>query len=629
MKYIFLFFAVFVYCSLHAQDYPEKEIKTEVNAVTVFIEGAQVTRTEKVTLAKGITVLKFTGLSPFIDAKSVQLKASGPVTVLGVNHQQNYLQEEAKSAELKALEQKLETLNEKIQLENTHLAIIREELEFLNQNRVIGGKNEATSVANLQQAADFYASRLKALKMEEIDRQKTLRTLHEQEGDIERQIRTITSQKEFPAGEILAKVEMHEYATIPLELSYVVGNTGWFPSYDIRAENINEPVQLIYKANVQQDTKEDWDNVKLTFSSSNPNVSGVAPELQPYYLNFNSRPPVYGKTINSVRGRIFDAATRDPLSGATVQVEGSTIGTVADMDGNYQITIPSSSSELTYSYIGYISQTLPANREVINVALEEDEVALEEVVVVGYGNREKRELTSSSQSFAAGVKIEDDAIRIRGVASRPIPVEQDQKQTTVSFEISKPYTIKSNNKNYSVDMAVYALPAYYQYYSVPKIDRDAFLLAHISNWEQYNLMEGEANIFFENTYIGKTLLDVRYASDTLEISLGRDKNIAVKREKIRDYTSKQFIGSKKEEKIAWQITVKNNKNQEIDMIVLDQVPVSTVSEIEVEVNDISRAKFDEETGEVKWDFTLKPGKEEIFTLKYNVKSPKQRHVFIE
>src|SRR5690554_3651924 len=122
-------------------------------------------------------------------------------------------------------------------------------------------------------------------------------------------------------------------------------------------------------------------------------------------------------------------------------------------------------------------------------------------------------------------------------------------------------------------MEFYDLPAFYQYYCVPKIDKDAFLIANIVDWEKYNLLEGEANVFFEDTYVGKTLMDVRYASDTLEISLGRDKKVSVNREKIKDYTAKQFIGNKKEETRAWKTTVKNNKNQAINMIILDQVPV--------------------------------------------------------
>src|SRR5690606_429416 len=124
---------------------------------------------------------------------------------------------------------------------------------------------------------------------------------------------------------------------------------------------------------------------------------------------------------------------------------------------------------------------------------------------------------------------------------------------------------RSDNKSYTVDMESYELPASFQYYCVPKIDRDAFLIARIVDWEKYNLLEGEANVFFEDTYVGKSLLDVRYASDTLEISMGRDKKVAVNREKLKDFTTKQFIGNKKEETRTWKTTVKNNKTRPISM----------------------------------------------------------------
>ncbi len=101
-------------------------------------------------------------------------------------------------------------------------------------------------------------------------------------------------------------------------------------------------------------------------------------------------------------------------------------------------------------------------------------------------------------------------------------------------------------------MAVYQVPAYYQYYAVPKISNDAFLIAHITDWEKYNLLEGEANLFFEETFTGQTLIDTRHASDTLKISLGKDKNVGISRENLKDFTTRQFIGSKKEEIKSWR-----------------------------------------------------------------------------
>ena len=624
MKALNILLLSLIFSNVFSQKITEKEVKTKVNEATVFLDGAQIIRKIAVNLTKGKTIVRFVNLSPFIDAKSVQVKAEGELTVLSVNHQQNYLDKLEKSTELADLEKQLETIKGKIVLENAHLAISREELAFLKENRDIGGKNEQVSVTNLQQASEFYSKKLTALKIKEIDRKNTLKSLNKQKTDLQNQIRTLTSKKEYPTGEILVKVDAKQTDKYSLELNYLVGNAGWFPSYDIRAKNINEPVQLIYKANVKQDTKVDWSNIKIKFSSADPNVSGVAPELRTYFLNYNTLPPTYKMATNSVRGKVLDSNGK-PLLGANIVVEGTTIGTVTDLDGNYSITIPNNSSQLTYSYIGYNTKTLPITNSVMNIALEEDLMQLEEVAVVEYSPKEK--VLDALQY--RDVKNVDKLIKTRGASSLSIPTAQVENQTTVDFEIKTPYTIKSDNKNYMVDMEFYALPAFYQYYCVPKIDKDAFLIANIVDWEKYNLLEGEANVFFEDTYVGKTLMDVRYASDTLEISLGRDKKVSVNREKIKDFTNKQFIGNKKEETRAWKTTVKNNKTQAINMIILDQVPVSTIEEIEVTVQNDSGAKQDPETGEIKWEFELNPNDSKEFELKYSVKYPKHKKIILE
>lgn len=625
MRTISTLLACLLFANLFSQEVAEKEVSSEVNEVTVFLDGAQILRKKAVNLAQGKTIVKFINLSPFIDAKSIQVKAEGNVTVLSVNHQQNYLDKMEKSQELSRLEKQLEAVDEKIAVENAYVSIINEDLLFLSQNRVIGGKNEQVSVNNLQLASDFFSSKTTSLKMKLIERSKTLKELNEQRNDLQNQINTISGKKEYPGGEVLVKLDAKQSGSFALELSYVVSNAGWFPSYDIRAVNINEPVQLIYKANVKQDTKVDWTGVKLKFSSADPNVSGIAPVLQTYFLNYNTVPPVYKLTSNSVRGKVL-GSDGSPLPGANVVVEGTTIGTVADLEGNYSITIPNGASQLSYSYIGYHPQTLPVTGAVMNAVLQESAMALDEIVVTGYAAEYE---TSMAPRTKAAVAADRSDISIRGASSLAIPTARVENQTTVDFEINTPYTVKSDNKNYAVDMEIYDLPAFYQYYSVPKIDKAAFLIANIVDWEKYNLLEGEANVFFEGTYLGKTLMDVRYASDTLEISLGRDKNISINREKMVDFTDRQFIGSKKEESRAWKTTVKNNKSQEIHLIILDQVPVSTNQEIEVNVQDKSGGKQNPETGEILWEFTLKPTESKELDLKYSVKYPKNRNLVIE
>lgn len=139
----------------------------------------------------------------------------------------------------------------------------------------------------------------------------------------------------------------------------------------------------------------------------------------------------------------------------------------------------------------------------------------------------------------------------------------------------------SDGKQAVVDIGNYDFKAAYEYYAVPKVSADAFLTAKITDFNDMNFISGEANIFFEGTYLGKTLLDVQQA-DTLTISLGVDKNVSVKREKQKGYTERQFIGSSQKDARHFVIDVKNRKSQAINLTIEDQIPVSTNSDISIE-----------------------------------------------
>lgn len=628
MKIFNLIILCLLFSDICAIELNEKEVKSEVKAATVFIEGAQLTREKSVELTRGITILKFVNLSPFIDAKSVQLKAIGDVTVLSVNHQQNFINKLDKPKEIKLVESKLKDLSKKLKLEETYLSIISEELSLLKENCAISGKNSQVSLINLKEASDFYSTKLTALKLKKIERENTLSELRRKRSVLENQLTTLSSKKIYASGEIVVRLEAKSETNSKFELSYFVSNAGWFPSYDIRAKNINEPLELIYKANLRQDTKVNWKNVKLKFSSSNPKTSGVAPELKTYFLDYNSHPPVYNRTINSVSGQVVSADDGLAIPGVSIRVVGSTIGAATDFNGRYSITLPANSSQLLYSFVGMKAQTLAVNSSVMNVTLKAESIGLDELVVTAYGASKKN--MRALQGRVAGVSVKKEArAKTRSHKSLAIPFQATEKQTNVEFEIKTPYSVKSDNKNYSVDMAVYELPAKYQYFCIPKINQDAFLIANVNDWEKYQLLEGEANIFFEGTFVGKTLLDIQNASDTLKISMGRDKNVSIKRKKLKDFTTRQFIGSKKEEARAWTTSIKNNKNQIVDMIVLDQVPVSQLEEIEVAIQRMSGAMHNKERGEIKWEFSLEPTKKKELELRYSVKYPKSRRLIID
>ena len=172
----------------------------------------------------------------------------------------------------------------------------------------------------------------------------------------------------------------------------------------------------------------------------------------------------------------------------------------------------------------------------------------------------------------------------------------------------------------------FSLPAVYEYVSLPKLDADAFLTARIAGWEDLSLTPGSANIYFDGAYVGESYINPFETGDTLTLSLGRDKKIVVKREKLKEFSSTKLFGGNKERTFTFEISVRNTKKEALTIVLLDQVPLSQDKEIEVKVLELSEGIKDDETGKVAWNLALQPNETKKVRLSYSVKYPKNKSV---
>ena len=193
---------------------------------------------------------------------------------------------------------------------------------------------------------------------------------------------------------------------------------------------------------------------------------------------------------------------------------------------------------------------------------------------------------------------------------------------STEYDISIPYSIPSDGIGQLVDVEVQDLPASYRYYCTPKLDKDAFLVAEIANWSDLNLMPGDANIYFDGTFVGNSYIDTKASGDTLLLSLGRDKKVLVDRKVIKDFTTKKLIGTNRKEEYAYEITVRNTKKDAIDITIEDQYPVSKSGDIEVQLIDSGTAIVDKDKGSLLWKLKLNPGENKKLLFKFSVKYPK-------
>ena len=630
----FLLFLSFFPILLFAETQPIL-VNSTIKEVTVFKNGAQVIRKTTVKIPKGKSVINFIRLAPNIDAKSLQVKAKGDFVVLAIQQQVSKDTQAIDEKAVAVLEKSNDSLSAIIEELDIQIKVLQAEENLIINNNKQTSKDGVLSLEDLKAMVAYYNNQLKTIKLQQLDFQR----------QVKKQQNKINSQKE-KLKELQEKVIVKDYTEVlvtvlaekvtqgDFEIHYLVGSAGWIPTYDLRVKDVQHPIQMDYKAHVFQHSGEDWEEVKLTLSNADPNQSGEKPKLEKWNLGFYyprsndasnySTVPRNTSTIGSLgirynsdgkrvlRGRIMDD-TQEPLIGASVNIQGTNLGTVTDLDGIFEIVIPAGQKKLELSYTGFASQEIDlTNNFSYNFILAQG-AQLEEVVITGYGGKGRRKTK-----------------RQEATEAKPVEIVTYQKTTSVEFKIKEPYTIKKGGEKYTVNIQQLTIPAYYEYYCVPKLDNDVFLTAMISDWEDYNLLSGATNLYFEGTFLGNAQLNVDNVQDTISWSLGRDKNIIVERKIKKDYTKKKLVGGKQIENKAIEIEIRNKKEESIYLVLEDQFPVTTSSDIEVKIGTYDKkANLNKDTKILKWKMTLGPNEVHKMGFNYSVKYPKGKRLILD
>ena len=347
-----------------------------------------------------------------------------------------------------------------------------------------------------------------------------------------------------------------------MTITYVISNAGWSPAYDVIAADVHTPLNFYYKANIYQNSGVAWNNVHLILSTGDPAESMVLPELSRWYLGFYTPRP----TVLTAREIKNTAKTQ-------------TQDLVAQAPGIYQ--------------------------QKRGGAMNAD------------GWRSDGNLYIIDGVKAYGARGVDMAQGVTTSMNQHTVVDNSGVGTT--FDIDLPYTIPSDGQPHLVSAKKYSIPATYQYIAIPKIDKDAFLQAQITNWEDLNLLTGITNITYEGTYIGQGVIDPSNVKDTMRISMGRDKKVIVKRERNKTLTSVKTIGTNIREVFEYTITVRNTRREAISILVEDQQPVSADNNITIEDRDTGDSEYDEASGLMKWSLRLAPNEVKKLTFGYTVK----------
>ena len=588
-------FLLFVLNSFAADEI--NTVGSSIKSVTVYRNGAELVHTAKANLKQGSNELSIEGISNSIDINSLQINCPSAITILGVEFSNQYLLSEVTSPAVKKIMDSVETVRAELEKINISLATTEDLMAVLKSNREIKGSQTGLSVTELVKLMDYY--KIKSTEMQNelsaLRVRKERRT--QQLNKLEQQLQEEQKKNTRSAGRVILQLSAALPGENEFTISYLTANAYWTPYYDVKVESINSPIKITYKAKISQTTGIDWKKVKMSLSTSTPTQYGAAPLLKSWFLSYINPVNVMERDLsksNSIQSGLDEVVVTgygsSPGASTNIRLRGT--GT---LNGNNTPIYVVNGVEMSAADFARLNQN----------AIKEVTVLKDESATAIYGSR--------ANNGAIVVTLKEGLEDYVTVA---------ESELDVTYDIDMPYDVPTNGKQQIATIKEASINGMFQYYAVPKLDKDAFLLTQISEWEKLNLLAGEANIIFEGTYVGKSFIDPNSTNDTLNLTLGKDKRVVVKREKLADFSSVKFLGSNKLQIITYELTVKNNKKDPISFVLKDQYPISTNKEIEVELLESTGAEINKEIAVLTWKLQVAPGESKKVRISYSVKYPK-------
>jgi len=665
--YVFPLIAAFLVAPVRQAFADTLRVTSTVDAVTVFFSGAMVERQAIVSLHKGKQVICFTHLPRTLKAETVQLAGLKHATILVVKHAVEtppQKDDPAKRRLLEGEEKKLIRLNEQIKAE---IAILQQEEQILLKNAHIAGEGGVKVVA-LRETADFYRQRLGEIRKIMFNLSYDIELNQEKLKAVYLSMNALRGPVPVAQSVVYVTLEGKRAYSDTLQLKYYDEAAGWIPAYDFRVDDLRQPLQISYLADVFQFTGEDWKQVKLTLSTANPSLSGDKPLLKAWYFgSMEQRPEVPSKKASEsgsyLRGRVLDEKGEGvPFANVVLFKEGLQLGgTTSDIDGKYEFKrIPTGIYTVRCSYVGFHPHEINAIRvgeaqpALVDITLSSG-IALKEIMIVDYEvplisrdefstgatyTREDMQHSVPSEhkripqsaiettslnirgSRSTSTEYYIDGIRVRGGTNLPrYEALLPRSPELLQYVIDNRQTIPSDGENQRVPIKDEKVKTRFVHHAVPKLSNDVFLVAEIAPWGYLNLLDGTANLYYQGTFVGATEVRTKVTGDTLRLAMGRDRSVVVERKLALDQESRKTIGNSVRQEVKWDIIVRNNKDYAIELQLDEQLPISRHKSVEVSHETLPKAIVEEDNGLVRWQLTLPGGEKATLNLNYQVRYP--------
>lgn len=287
-------------CAEHAADEKSATVMQSVilSDVTVFLRGAELSGYVELDLPAGESEVILSNVSKQVIDNTLLVAANNGVLILSAGVRYDYIHNKEFSHQARKIKEDLRTARISRDQLQIQINVINEELAVMKANRQLAQEGQKISVTELAQMMDFVAQRTTQALNKQAQLGLEIKAYDEQIQRLEQQLEIESASDETPVARIALKLFTPQAAVAQIDISYVVLDAGWEPSYDLHVQKINEPVHMTYKARVFQNTGVDWENVRLTLSSGRPAQGAQRPVLYPWYVDVE-RPLARGAAVGA------------------------------------------------------------------------------------------------------------------------------------------------------------------------------------------------------------------------------------------------------------------------------------------------------------------------------------------
>lgn len=318
-KRFFVLIGLCLGCILPMQ--AQKQISAKLDSVTVFLRGATLYHSANATLKSGSQEIIIDGLSPDIALNSLKVQANG-VLISAMEFEKDYITPKEETAKIKKLADSLDFYQKQLQEARDELTVHQHLLKMLTDGTLnnMEKKDGTVTVAEINANMELYTSKAKTLQNSINQDNKKIEKLVETVNRLKMQINQDKQDSNVETGVVYLSISVPNNVTTVFNISYYTEDAGWQPHYDINIPGLDKPITMQAKAEVQQETGLDWNNVRLTLSNARPNRTNTVPVFRTWFLRFARN---YSADMSDARSnRASNYVSNSNVSAALSSLEG-------------------------------------------------------------------------------------------------------------------------------------------------------------------------------------------------------------------------------------------------------------------------------------------------------------------